>query len=188
MDRVSLTTADLAQIRQFAKYHTTRLRRAELADDIVSDSCLRLMRMELPDDPTHRMRVIRKAVSWAYVDVMRKNTLTARRVVEKIKRGEELSSREALRVRSSVSLDIPEMNWAERLAVEECPPEVDVSPMLAKIGHKNPLEFFVLVMKYRHGLNQYLIGDLLGITNAGVSFYERRGLALVREIVHQAEA
>ncbi len=180
-----MTAADLSEVKRVAKYQAFRLRRPELEDDFVSESCLRLVQRPLPDDADHRRRYIRQTVGWSVTDYMRTISVTPRRVLAKIKAGVALTSKERAKVGHVESTDFTQ-DWVKELsapATEADKP--DVRAMLAKIGAAHSVEFYVLTLQYIHGALLSEIADTLGVTESRVCQISQKGIDLLKIVAEE---
>lgn len=180
-----LGAADLAYIRKGCAYHAYRCGRPIFADDFVSEACLRLVKASLPEEMEHRRRFIRQTIGWAVSDFLRSQTITPRRVLEKLKRGEELTRRERAKIGHAESIEgAPE--WAKQLAEETKPDLPDPRLILARIGARHPVEFFVLTMYFIHEQSLAQVAALLEVTESRASQLTQTGIELLRR--NQADA
>lgn len=177
---MSLTRDDLSLIKSQAAFHANRTGFRNLEDDFVSDSCLKLVRCELPAEPEHRQRYIRQTIRWIVADVLRKASVTPRRVLEKMKAGIPLSPRERAKVGYMESLDHPDSNWVNRLHAEQHEEPIDVRPMLSRIGFDNPVEFLVLTLRYVHGALLQDVASVLNVTESRACQIEQAGIKLLQ--------
>lgn len=174
-----MTASDLAFVKRTCAYHAWRLKRPDLEDDFVSESCLRVIKSTLPEQAEHRQRFLRQLIGWAVTDYMRTVSVTPRRVIAKIKSGVPLTERERLKVGSVEATDF-QQDWVKELAAPTPENTEDVSGMLAKIGPKHPLEFFVLVMHFVHGCGLAHVGELLNVTESRACQLSKGGIALLQ--------
>lgn len=183
-----MTSADLTFVKRLAATAAYKHGRQSLADDFVSEICVRLLAKSLPDDPLHRQRYIRQASGWAVADYLRRITVTPRRVIAKLKAGLPLTPKEQLKVGQLESVDFNQ-DWLRQIPVEAPPAERgDIRRELALIAKQHPVEFCVLTMHWLHEAPLRVVAEFLGVTESRACQLSQAGLQLMKRQLMKAAA
>ena len=175
-----LDKTDLALIKRVAKRHAVRQARLDLLDDFVSDACLRLSQVKIPDRSNHRDAFITQTVKYAVYDRLRRVTLTPRRVLEKNKKGIPLTRIEARKQASFVNIEDVEFFLAN--PKPEFDPEqlADVVKVLDRMAVKYPLQHKVLHAYFIEGKKLPQIGRRLGFSGSRAHQIYKAALARLK--------
>ncbi len=195
---MTFTSHDLALVRNLTRKYARQYGMMNHHDDFISDTCMKLAKMELPDDQNYRERLICRVCYTSSIDHIRRVGVTPRRVIGKIKRGELLSVRDKTKCGRLLVVDFndyrkddnnrTDKTFFEHICLtEEKQLRVDnVRQLLSELD--NPVMRKSIELYYFEDMKLLAIGKRLDLSEARISQLVREGLAILRKKIEVYEA
>lgn len=175
----AVTKDDLSRVKIECARLVRRGSSNQLQDEVVSDSCVRIGKTTLPEEPNHRRRFISLCCFHSFSECVRRQPGVPRPVFERIKAGKEPTNKEAAKVIYFVpiedvfDLSAPKTEFdPDQLAIAE--------QALDWLRTIHPREYEIVVRHTMQGEPLTGIGRSLGMTVSGASRHHKYGLARLR--------